>query len=306
MKWIKKGLVFKTENLPKWANNSALQPTPLILNDQVIRMYVGMRDVNGVSRIGYVDLDSKDPSKIISVSENPVLDVGVPGSFDDNGVVPSAIIKHDNKIYMFYAGYHLSNKARFCVFAGLAESIDGGKTFTRMQRTPVFERTENDLLFRVPHSVMFEKGKWRFWYGGGDKFIEFNGKTVPQYDIRYIESSSVSAVPNLGKKILTFENEDEYRVARPYVVFDENIYKMFCCVSTFSKGYRLGYAESTDGIHWKRHDSKLGIDVSKNNSWDNEMQGYPSFVKTKNDTYLFYNGNNYGKDGFGYAVLDSK
>jgi hypothetical protein len=30
---------------------------------------------------------------------------------------------------------------------------------------------------------------------------------------------------------------------------------------------------------------------------------YPGLLKVRDKTYMFYNGNNYGKDGFGYAVL---
>jgi hypothetical protein len=39
--------------------------------------------------------------------------------------------------------------------------------------------------------------------------------------------------------------------------------------------------------------------------WDSEMQAYPSVVVSENQTYLFYNGNEYGKQGFGCAVLES-
>lgn len=304
MKWEKKGLVFKKEHLPSWAHSSALQPTPLMLNQETIRQFVGLRDNEGVSRIGYVDLNAKNPSDVVKVSSSPILDIGVPGAFDDNGVVPSAVVRHDDKIYMFYAGYHLSNRVRFCVFSGLAVSDDGGESFVRTQKTPLFERTESELLFRVPHSVLFELGKWRFWYGGGDKFICHQEKMLPVYDVKYVESSSISSIPNLGKTVLTFQNDDEYRVARPYVVFDEGLYKMFCCISTLSKGYRLGYAESADGINWVRCDNKLGIDVSDGNEWDSQMMGYPSFVRTKYGSYLFYNGNDYGADGFGYAVQE--
>lgn len=303
MQWDKKGLCFSKENLPQWAQQSALQPTPLLLNKDVIRVFVGMRDNEGISRIGYVDLNAQDPSCILDISRSPLLDIGVPGSFDDNGVVPTAVIFNNNTIYLYYAGYNLGHNVRFCAYAGLAISKDVGKTFKRVQTIPVFERTESELLFRVPHSVIVESEKWRFWYGGGNKFIVHQGKTVPTYDIKYLESSSPTVIPSVGKTILTFRNADEYRVARPYVVFDQGIYKMFCCIGTFSKGYRLGYAESEDGIKWNRCDEKLGIDVSSEGSWDSEMMAYPSFIRTSYGSYLFYNGNNYGEQGFGYAVL---
>jgi hypothetical protein len=77
---------------------------------------------------------------------------------------------------------------------------------------------------------------------------------------------------------------------------------MFLCVATKSKGYRLGYAESEDGYTWQRYDENLNLTTSTT-GWDSEMMGYPAFVSTKYGAYLFYNGNEYGKYGFGYAKL---
>ena len=304
MKWKKLGLVFETKkHIPKWARNFALQPTPILLNDHTIRLYVGFRDSEGVSRVGFIDVSSQNPTHILKVSEKPCLDIGAPGAFDDNGVVPSAVIKIENKIYLYYAGYHLSNRIRFSVFSGLAVSEDG-ISFKRMHEVPVFERTDAHLLFRVPHSVIFENGKFKFWYGGGRSFINYNNYTLPVYDIYYCESNKLEEVPKEPLCVLTFSSEDEYRVARPFVVKVDDLYKMFFCASTKSKVYRLAYAESKDGIKWIRNDKKLNLDVSET-GWDSQMMGYPGYIKTPFGTYLFYNGNDYGKDGFGVAVLEN-
>ena len=80
MKWDKKGIIYKPTGLGKWAQHSCLQPTPLVLNNR-IRIFVGFRDGDGVSRIGYIDVDAMDPSKVINVSSDPVLDIGMPGDY---------------------------------------------------------------------------------------------------------------------------------------------------------------------------------------------------------------------------------
>lgn len=77
---------------------------------------------------------------------------------------------------------------------------------------------------------------------------------------------------------------------------------MFYSVRYVDKLYRLGYAESKDGVNWIRKDNEIGIDVSAD-GWDSEMICYPAVVKTNNKTFLFYNGNNNGASGFGYAEL---
>ena len=98
MKWEKKGLVYSPPFDGSWKDNSALQPTVLLLQDK-IRVFLCFRDSIGVGRIGYVDLQIDNPSQILAISENPVLDVGESGMFDDNGVVPTALIEKDSKIY---------------------------------------------------------------------------------------------------------------------------------------------------------------------------------------------------------------
>lgn len=283
------------------AKHSALQPTAILLDDDVIRVYSGFRDENGKGRVGYVDVDSKDPSKVLRVSKKPVLDVGKPGTFDSNGVVPTCVIRHDGKLLLFYAGYQIPNDVRFIVLGGLAVSSDDGETFERLYQTPFMERTNTEPLFRVPHSVLFEDGIWKIWYGGGSVFLGGKNKTLPVYDIRYLETPSLDALPVEGKVCLTVDG-NEHRLGRPSVFKDNGLYKMFFGYGTEEIPYRLSYAESQDGVHWIRHDAALNLELSSE-GWDSEMMAYPCCVKTSKSVFLFYNGNQYGKDGFGYAEL---
>jgi hypothetical protein len=191
--WQKKGMVFdiRQNKLPLWVNNSLLQPTPILLDDgEIIRIYVGMRDESGQGRIGFVDVSSKNPTNILAVSENPALDLGGDGAFDDSGVVPSAIIFDGGEYHMYYAGYSLLKKVRFSVLGGLAKSSDG-KSFKRVSTTPVFERAPEHMLFRVPHSIMRENNKYRIWYGGGSSFMNHENYTYPIYDIYYCETDNL-------------------------------------------------------------------------------------------------------------------
>ncbi|MBL6964383.1 MAG: hypothetical protein ISR55_11210, partial [Bacteroidetes bacterium] len=242
-----------------------------------------------------------NPEKVLKVSEKPVLDIGKDGAFDEFGVVPSATIRHDGKIYMYYAGYQLCKKVRFLVLSGLAISEDNGETFKRYSNVPIFERTDKEMLFRVPHTVMFDDNKFKFWYGGGSEFLQGKDKTLPVYDVRYLESNDGKEIPKDGNVILKTK-ENEYRVGRPFVIKKNNKYFMFYGYSSEEMPYQLGYAISDDGINWKRNDEYIGIKLSEN-GWDSEMMAYPCVITINNKTYLFYNGNNYGYDGFGYAEL---
>lgn len=300
MKWKRKGLLFNPEGQFTWAVKHALQPTPLIMMDK-IRVFIGLRDAEGVSRIGYVDLSLTDPMKILGISVNPVLNIGEDGCFDESGVVPSAVIEHNGTIYLFYAGYQLGGKVRFKVLGGLAVSQDGGTTFRRASRTPVFERTNDETLFRVPHTVVHDNNTWKAWYGGGDHFIAGENKSLPAYDIRYTESSSPYKFENPGRVLLETTG-DEYRLGRPYVTKINDLYYMFYGYSSEGAPYKLGYAISRDGHHWERQDEQIGIDLA-NTGWDSQMMAYPSIIQLNDKIYMFYNGNNYGEDGFGMLEL---
>jgi len=127
MRWIKKGLIYGPDGQSRWAVHSALQPTPIVLSNTVIRVYVGFRDEQGVSRVGFVDVKADDPSTVLDVSREPVLDIGQDGTFDENGVVPCAITKREGQLYLYYAGYQLGHKVRFVAYGGSSHWRGGGK-----------------------------------------------------------------------------------------------------------------------------------------------------------------------------------
>jgi predicted GH43/DUF377 family glycosyl hydrolase len=303
--WKKGGLIFNPEKKFSWAKNFALQPTPILIDD-VLRVYCGFRDDKGVSRIGYVELNPRNPAEVLGWSKLPVLDIGDPGCFDENGVVPCKVLKVGNDIYMYYAGYQLGNKIKFTVYGGLAVSKDQGKTFFRYSKVPITDRNNEELFFKVIHSVIYHEGVFKAWYGAGNSFINIQEKCYPSYNIRYTESLNGIDKWKPGVVSIDYKNDDEYRVARPWVIFDKNEFLMTYYIATISSGFKLAVARSKDGIIWSDNES-LGIDRSSIQSdWDSEMIAYPSMIEIHGDYYLFYNGNNYGEKGFGFAKLEKE
>ncbi len=300
IKCIDKKIVFAPDDTISWAKNSALQPSPIILEDRV-RVFIGMRDEIGVSRVGYVDLSKEDPTQVIGVSQKPVLDVGLPGSFDESGVVPCAVVKKGEQLYLYYAGYQLPKGVRFLVLSGLAISNDNGESFTRHSNVPLLERSNEEFLFRVIHTIRYEGGKWRAWYGGGNKFIQGKDKTLPVYNVRYFESEDGINFPKSGEILLDMEGA-EYRIGRPFVFERDGLHYMFYGYSSQNSPYTLGYAVSEDGRDWKRKDKELELPV-KSGDFDDQMSAYPAVIQLGSKFYLLYNGNEYGKYGFGCVEL---
>jgi hypothetical protein len=141
---------------------------------------------------------------------------------------------------------------------------------------------------------------WRMWYIAGDAWTDVGGRSLPTYNMRYLESESLAAWGRKGMVCLDPATDDEFGFGRPFVLKDEGMFKMWYSIRSRSKGYRLGYAESADGIDWHRKDDELGLDVSSE-GWDSEMICFSCVQPTRYGTYLFYNGNNYGETGFGVA-----
>lgn len=301
MNWRKLGLVFKPDGSRSWALDSALTPTPFLKDEETIRVFAGFRDKGGVSRIGYVDLNAANPLEVTAVSPDPVLDVGRNGAFDDNGVILGDIIRTGSEVRMYYVGFQLVNKAKFLAFTGLAISRDNGDSFVRLSEAPVLDRSHNGLYIRAIHSVMEEQGIFRVWYACGNGWENIGGTDYPQYNIRYIESPDGINFSGEGSLCVDVSGS-EYRIGRPRVFKHDDRYVMHYTKGTVEGDYLAGFAESKDGREWVRMDHKLGLSVSSE-GWDSIHLAYPAVIRCRYGTYLFYNGNNMGRDGFGCAIL---
>ena len=119
--------------------------------------------------------------------------------------------------------------------------------------------------------------------------------------IKYAESHDGIHWNREGHIALNFKSDKESAIARAFVLHGIEKYKMW--YSYRGDSYRIGYAESSDGIQWERKEELAGIDVSAN-EWDPEIIEYPHVFDHKGSQYMFYNGNGFGKTGFGLAVLE--
>lgn len=302
MKWSKRGLIYCPDGSSSWAKHSALTPTPILMDEGTIRVYASFRDDAGVGRIGYVDLDASNPSRVLRVSERPVLDVGIPGAFDDNGVILGDVVAYQDSLRMYYVGFQLVQKVKFLAFTGLAVSDDGGESFIRHSQAPVLDRSDEGIYIRAIHSVLHEAGRWRVWYAADDGWEHIDGTPYPRYAIYYMESDDGIRFPQRGRLVVNVRGA-EYRIGRPRVVQQTDGYRMFYTRGTLQGDYIAGCATSVDGVTWTRTDGELGIGLSEE-GWDSRSLAYPSILSTADRVYMFYNGNDMGRTGFGYAVLE--
>jgi hypothetical protein len=282
-------------------------PTPIRLSSDVVRVFITCCDKVGVGRPGYVDISVKNPMSVLRVSQVPLLDVGRPGTFDENGVAACSVVKlDDGRMLMYYAGFELGVKIRYRLLTGLAISKDGGESFVRHSEVPVLERSAEELYFRCGPYCIHDEGRFRLWYIGGSTWTDVDGKNMPIYDIRYSESEDGVHWPKKGEVQLEISDPDEHGFGRPYISKKEDgTYQMFYSIRRRSLGaYRLGYAVSTDGHNWQRLDKQLNLDVSPS-GFDSEAIMYAAPFEIGGETYLFYNGNDFGSQGFAVARLET-
>lgn len=265
-----------------------------------------MCDDRNVGRIGYIDVDPARPSRIIGYSKVPVIDIGMDGCFCDNGVVTASLLKVGADVYLYYSGYQSCVKVPYLIFAGVAVSKDNGHSFTNLSsQVPILDRVEGEVFMRSSPRVIQVGDSFRVWYQSdtGNGWITKNGKKLPLYDLKHIVADSPSHWPSgHGTVSIPLANEDEHGITRGALWKEDGLYKAIYSVRTLSKGYRLGYAESRDGITFTRRDGHVGIDVSSS-GWDSEMIAFPERFQYRDKTYLFYCGNHYGMAGIGYAEL---
>jgi predicted GH43/DUF377 family glycosyl hydrolase len=313
-KWNKLGHVFdptKTKGR-SWMSEFA-QCTSAIVFDDFVRIYFSCRppkDKDGrfVSYTTFLDLDRKDLKKVIRIADKPLLDLGKLGTFDEFGVYPSCVIKVDSNYYLYYAGWtrHMS------VFADVAIGIAGskdGENFVRLGQGPILTKTLNEpFQFSGPKVRIFNNSMYMFYLAGEQWVLTEEGRSETFYKIRLATSNDGLNWNRTGENIINGILDNECQ-AGPDVFYCNGKYHMYFSYRYGldfrgnDRGYRIGYAYSDDLVNWVRDDSNAGIDLSET-GWDSIDMHYPHIFTCDDKTYMLYNGNEFGRYGFGLAGLE--
>ena len=313
--WKKKGRVFIPQEVKDrdWLKDFAQAPAVLIF-DKFIRVYFACRplpDENGqyVSYSAFVDLNRTNLFEIVNLAKQPILKLGKRGTFDEFGTYPTSIIRKDNDVWGYYAGWTRCESVPFNVSIGLAISKDDGETFDKIGDGPILSYSVNEPFILSGPKIRKFNNTYYLFYIAGSNWIENNGKPEPVYKIRMATSPDGLNWTKADRNLIEDSIDENEAQASPDVIFKNGKYHMFFCYRHGlgfrgkEKGYRIGYAVSTDLINWKREDEKVGIDVSEE-GWDAEMISYPHFFEIDKKIYMFYLGNQVGKNGFGLAELE--
>lgn len=318
MNWEKFGKIFDPNDY-HWPDNSkefAQSPQTLVFED-FIRVYFSTRAVEStgmfLSNIAYVDF-SKDLKNVIAVSKNTVIPLGELGTFDEHGIFPINPFKDGDRVLAYTCGWSRRVSVSVETSIGVVCSEDNGNTFKRLGLGPILSASINEPVLVGDGFVQKYNDTYYMWYIFGKPWIKATEIEPPArvYKIAYATSlDGINWDKVEAKQIISDVIDDNECQALPSVVEHNGIYHMVFCFRHASdfrtnpkRGYKLGYAHSKDLKNWVRDDAKLNFDLS-NEGWDSEMMCYPHLFKVDGQIFLLYNGNNFGRYGFGAAKLVS-
>ena len=298
MAWEKLGHLFTPSGDDWWARSHASTPTVAWNADGTLRVYFSSRDSAGRSHIGSVDLIPQDNFRVARVDHEPVLSPGEIGLFDDSGVAVGSVVQRSGIECLYYMGWNLRVTVPWANSIGMAARSNPDEPFVRSGRVPVMDRSEEDP-YTMSYPWVMGTHSMRMWYGTNKIW----GATADdmQHVIRRATSADGLTWIRDATPCLDFVHDGEYAISRPCVRPTSSGLEMFYCYRSHVDPitYRLGCANSVDGLTWERDDA-IGIEPSPG-EWDGEMICYPCVFDWAGETWLLYNGNGYGRTGFGLA-----
>lgn len=317
MKWTKLGHIWDPtkykDNIERpWMAEFSQSVSTLIL-ENTVRVYFSCRPLKqpgepATSYTTFLELNRQNLTDVVYVHDRPILELGARGSFDEHAVYPSAIFQHGNMINLYYAGWSRSNSVPFNCAIGMATSLDG-VNFTRLGPGPILAAgVQEPFVISGPKVRKFNDQLFMF-YLSGTRWIMHNDSPEIVYKIRMATSLDGINWTRLNTNIIPDILEADECQAGPDVFYYNGFYHMYFVYRyaldfrhDSKRGYRIGYAISRDLTTWQRADDIAGISYS-DTGWDSTMMHYPHVFCVDGKHYMLYNGNEFGRYGFGLAEL---
>lgn len=295
--WRKLGLVIRPDREAWWQRSHAMPPTPEHVEGSFWRIYWASRNDDNQSHIGWSLVDLERPDQVIETSPEPVLKPGNLGCFDDNGVLPSCVIANGDETLLYYIGFKPGGTTRMDLYGGLARKGSDQSVFTRVSEAPILERCKANPYINTAPWVVRDGERWRMYYVAG---VGWQHADLPRYHIQIGHSDNGYDWVREGQVAIDFE-PGENALARPYVYHDGTQWVMW--FASKGEAYTLQMASSADGVNWTRLPGGPGLKPSASGP-DSEMAEYACVLVHKGQRIVFYNGNDYGRDGICVAVED--
>lgn len=318
LRWRRLGRLLdpSTAGLPGGCREFAQSPQALVLDDRV-RIYFSSRtrDLgNGkyVSHVCFVDM-SPDLGTVFGVNREPVIARGRLGCFDEHGIFPFSVLRHEGRVCAYTTGWSRRVSVSVDTAIGLAVSDDDGRSFRRHGDGPVMGASLHEPFLVGDAFVRVFGGVFHMWYIFGTAWKRYAPDAEPDrtYKIGHaVSEDGIHWQREEAHQIVADRLDADESQALPTVARIGGLYHMFFCYrhsadfrANRDRGYRLGHAVSEDLREWTRDDEAGGV-TGRPGEWDSDMQCYPHLFTAGRRTFLLYNGNAFGRHGFGASVLE--
>ncbi|GHV91890.1 hypothetical protein AGMMS50268_23930 [Spirochaetia bacterium] len=319
MKWNKLGQIFNFNETPfKDRFVSHAQSPQALVFDDFIRIYFTTRikdtEKTFISVPQFADF-TKNFSKILNFSKSDIITQGNLGCFDEHGIFPFSPLRVGNKIFAYTTGWTRRISVDVDTGIGLAVSDNNGEFFIRPGDGPILTSSLQEPFLVCDGFIRHFGGLFHMWYIYGTSWKEDPESHVPErtYIIGHAVSQNGIEWIKDNRPIIKQNDETECQALPTVIKSGTRYYMYFCFRNTFNfrtnpqNMYDLGFAYSDDLDHWIRDDSNKGIHKSTTKGdWDCDMMCYPNLFQVDNRIYMLYNGNDFGKHGFGLAVLEDE
>lgn len=314
MRWDKLGQVFDFWSSP-FASDflSHAQSPHAVVFPEFVRIYFSTRTGSGdggfVSHVRFVDYDLSLRAAL-RYAEGDVVALGQRGAFNEHGNTYFSPLPFGEVIFGYTSGWARRRSVAADSGIGLVISHDGGTSFQRIGDGPVLTSSLHEPFLVCTGSALVVDGVFHMYYIYGTAWQRFPGSDRAErtYVIGHALSGDGIHWRKEGRQIIPSAYEAECQ-ARPTVLRIGTRFHMYFCHratidfrDNFENAYRLGYAYSDDLVTWVRDDGAAGISRSET-GWDSEMMCYPNLFRCGDAIHLLYNGNGFGRDGFGAATL---
>lgn len=209
--WTKKGSLATLDPSEAWEGgpNGEVSPNSILVEGGVYKLWYHSFGTDGKRRIGYA---TSADGLIWTKNPKPVLDVGPPGSLEDQFVVEPRVFKVGSQYRMYYGanarGETDMGKARW-FYATSADGIN----WTR--KGQVWNKQADS-----GYGIVFDGSEWHAWYGVGFKAINYasskdgitwtdgphNPVLLPDRNPAAFDSGG------LGDSVSAYQNGNEFRI----------------------------------------------------------------------------------------------
>ncbi len=304
-RWRPLGRLVEPRPTGAWWASHASYPTALARPDGLVTIFFSTRD--GRNRSGLAALEvmiEGERVKAVAPIRGPLFEPGPRGAFDADGVTVTSVLRDGDRLLAYYLGWTIGVSVPFTNFIGLAVADAAGTQFERLSPVPVVGRSrENPFTLGYPWVLRRDQG-FHMWFGShlhwGASGLEMNHVVKEAHSLDGLDwtADPRAVVPLAGPS-----DPEEFAVSRPTVIAEAGE-QLSMWYARRRPGYALGYASSSDGGKTWQRDDEAVVFLGEAEAWEARERTYPCVFDHGGRRYMLYNGDGYGRAGFGIALLD--